>query len=70
MATGSLIDVVQKAVDLTGMADVIVEDGDVYTGYHLEVICRRKEAKKRTLEARMSYNRAVRERENGLGSIR
>ena len=39
---------------------------EVYTGRHLEVLQRRKEAKNRTLEARRDYNRAVREQGNGL----
>ncbi len=34
---------------------------DVYTGRHLEIIQRRKEAKNRTLEARRGYNRIARE---------
>ena len=33
---------------------------DVYTGKHLEIIRRRKEAKSRTLEARRDYNRTAR----------
>ncbi len=155
MAAGSLIDVVQQAVDLTGMTDVLVEDRtvllsdngpgylsrqfseylrlvgirhiiaspyhpqtngkieryhrtikgeiklvpyempselreaieafieyynyhryheglgnvtpyDVYTGRHLEVIQRRKEAKSRTLQARREYNRTAREQGSGL----
>jgi len=37
---------------------------DVYTGRHLEILSRRKEAKSRTLEDRMDYNRAVREQGN------
>ncbi len=39
---------------------------DVYTGRHLEVIQRRKEAKNRTLQARREYNRTVREQDSGL----
>jgi len=155
MASGSLIDVVQQAVDLTGMSDVPVEDRtallsdngpgylsrqfgeylrlvgirhilaapfhpqtngkieryhrtikgeislvpyempselkeaieafieyynyqryheglgdvtpyDVYTGRHLEIIKRRKEAKSRTLQARRDYNRTARKQGNGL----
>jgi transposase InsO family protein len=155
MAAGSLIDVVQQAVDLTGMADVPVEDRtvllsdngagylsrqfgdylrlvgvrhivaspyhpqtngkieryhrslkgeisqlpydmpgglrsairafidyynyrryheglgdvtpyDVYTGRHLEIIRRRKEAKSRTLETRKDYNRTARGWGNNL----
>jgi len=137
MASGSLIDVVQQAVDLTGMTDVPVEDRtvllsdngpgylsqqfgeylrlvgirhivaspyhpqtngkieryhrtikgafieyynyqryheglgnvtpyDVYTGRHLKVIQRRKEAKSRTLQARRDYNRTAREQDSGL----
>ena len=39
---------------------------DVYTGRHLEVIRRRKEAKNRTLQARKDYNRTAREQGSGL----
>ena len=39
---------------------------DVYTGRHLEVIQKRKEAKNRTLSARKSYNRTIREQGIGL----
>jgi len=39
---------------------------DVYTGRHLEIIHRRKEAKSRTLEARRDYNRTARKRGNNL----
>jgi len=42
-----------------GLGDVTPYD--VYTGRHLEVIQRRKEAKYRTLQARRDYNRTVRE---------
>ena len=47
-----------------GLGDVTPYD--VYTGEHIEIIRRRKEAKNRTLQARMDYNRAVREQGNGL----
>jgi transposase InsO family protein len=47
-----------------GLGDVTPYD--VYTGKHLEVIQRRKEAKNRTLQARRDYNRAVREQNEGL----
>ena len=47
-----------------GLGDVTPYDA--YTGRHLEVIQRRKEAKNRTLSARKSYNRAI--REQGFGS--
>jgi putative transposase len=47
-----------------GLGDVTPHD--VYTGEHIEIIRRRKEAKNRTLQARMDYNRAVREQGNGL----
>jgi len=47
-----------------GLGDVTPYD--VYTGRHLEVIQRRKEAKNRTLQARRDYNRTIRERDNGL----
>jgi len=39
---------------------------DVYTGRHLEVLQRRKEAKTRTLQARRDYNRTAREQGRGL----
>jgi len=47
-----------------GLGDVTPYDA--YTGRHLEVIQRRKEAKNRALSARKSYNRAI--REQGFGS--
>ena len=37
---------------------------DVYTGRHLEIIRRRKEAKSRTLQTRKGYNRTTREEEH------
>jgi putative transposase len=39
---------------------------DVYTGRHLEIIQRRKEAKSKTLEARRDYNRSARKESSGL----
>lgn len=39
---------------------------DVYTGRHIEIIQRRKEAKSRTLQERKDYNRAAREQDEGL----
>ena len=39
---------------------------DVYSGRHLEIIQRRKEAKNRTLQTRKDYNRTVREQGNGI----
>ena len=36
---------------------------DVYTGKHLEIIQRRKEAKSKTLEVRRDYNRTAREQD-------
>jgi len=47
-----------------GLGDVIPYD--VYTGRHLEIIQRRKEAKSRTLRARRDYNRTTREQGKGL----
>ena len=47
-----------------GLGDVTPYD--VYTGRHLEIIERRKEAKNRTLEGRRDYNRAIREQGSGL----
>ena len=38
---------------------------DVYTGRYLKVTQRRKEAKSRTLQAGMCYNRALRQQESG-----
>jgi len=40
---------------------------DVYTGRHIEIVRRRKEAKSRTLEARRDYNRVARE-QGGMAS--
>jgi putative transposase len=39
---------------------------DVYTGRHIEIIQRRKEAKSRTLQARRDYNRVAREQDNTI----
>jgi len=39
---------------------------DVYTGRHVKIIERRKEAKKRTLHQRRSYNKIIREQKSGL----
>ena len=39
---------------------------DAYTGRHLEVIQRRKEAKSSTLQTRRDYNRTAREQGSGL----
>jgi len=39
---------------------------DVYTGRHVEIMQRRKEAKSRTLEARRGYNRTARKQGYGL----
>jgi putative transposase len=39
---------------------------DVYTGRHLDIIQRRKEAKSKTLVARRDYNRAIRNKGHGL----
>jgi len=47
-----------------GLGDVTPYD--VYTGRHLEVIQRGKEAKSRTLQARREYNRNAREQGSGL----
>lgn len=38
----------------------------VYTGRHLEIIQRRKEAKSKTLQVRKDYNKTVREQTSGL----
>jgi hypothetical protein len=37
---------------------------DVYTGRHLEILRKRKEAKSRTLEQRRDYNRVAKEQGN------
>jgi len=42
-----------------GLGDVTPYD--VYTGRHVEIMNRRKEAKNRTLQERRDYNRAARE---------
>jgi putative transposase len=47
-----------------GLGDVTPYD--VYTGRYLEIIRKRKEAKRRTLQARRDYNRIVREQGSGL----
>ncbi len=47
-----------------GLGDVTPYD--VYTGRHLLVIQRRKEAKSKTLEARRDYNRTTKEQDSGL----
>jgi len=47
-----------------GLGDVTPYD--VYIGRHLEIIQRRKEAKNRTLQARMDYNRTAGEQGSGL----
>jgi putative transposase len=39
---------------------------DVYTGRHLEIFQRRKEAKSKILEARRDYNRTARKQGHGL----
>jgi putative transposase len=45
-----------------GLGDVTPHD--VYTGRHVEIMNRRKEAKSRTLQERRDYNRAAREQGN------
>jgi putative transposase len=47
-----------------GLGDVTPYD--VYTGKHLEIIQRRKEAKNRTLQIRRDYNRTARKQGNSL----
>ena len=47
-----------------GLGDVTPYD--VYTGGHLEIIQKRKEAKNRTLAERKNYNRIAREQDSGL----
>ena len=47
-----------------GLGDVTPYD--VYTGKHLVIMKRRKEAKVRTLQRRKDYNRTAREQGNGL----
>jgi transposase InsO family protein len=45
-----------------GLGDVTPYD--VYTGKHLEILSKRKEAKSKTLEERRDYNRSAREQDN------
>ena len=45
-----------------GLGDVTPYD--VYTGRHLEILRKRREAKNRTLQERKDYNRAAREQDN------
>ena len=52
---------------LEGLGDVIPYD--VYTGRHLEIIQRGKEAESRTLKLRGGYNRIAREKGNGLLTV-
>ena len=47
-----------------GLGDVTPYD--VYTGRHLEIILKRKEAKSRTLTTRRDYNRTARKQGYGL----
>jgi len=47
-----------------GLGDVTPYD--VYSGRHLEIIQRRKEAKSRTLQARKDSDRTVREQDSSL----
>ena len=47
-----------------GLGDVTPYD--VYTGRHLEIIQKRKEAKSRTLAERKNYNRIAREQDSDL----
>jgi len=54
---------VYQARNLGGFACLFV---DVYTGRHIEILQRRKEAKNRTLQARRYYNRAIREQGSSL----
>jgi len=39
---------------------------DAYVGQHLEILQRRKEAKRKTVETRLEYNRTIREQSSGL----
>jgi putative transposase len=45
-----------------GLGDV--SPYDVYTGRHLEILSKRKEVKRKTLEERRDYNRTAREQGN------
>jgi putative transposase len=47
-----------------GLGDV--SPYDVYTGMHLEILRKRKEAKSRTLQERRDYNRVAREQGNSF----
>jgi hypothetical protein len=51
---------------MTLQKDFFPITADVYTGRHLVVIQRSKEAKSRTLQARRDYNRTAREQGDGL----
>jgi len=47
-----------------GLGDVTPYD--VFTGRHLEIIQKRKEAKSRTIAERKNYNRIAREQGSGI----
>lgn len=63
-AIGAFIDYYNYRRYHEGLGDVTPHD--VYSGKHLEIIQRRKEAKSRTFQARRDYNRTAREQGNGL----
>jgi len=63
-AIGAFIDYYNYRRYHEGLGDVTPYD--VYTGSHLEIIQKRKEAKSRTLAERKNYNRIAREQGSGL----
>ncbi len=63
-AIGTFIDYYNYRRYHEGLGDVTPYD--VYTGRHLEIIQKRKEAKSRTLQVRKNYNRIAREQGSGL----
>jgi hypothetical protein len=63
-AIGAFIDYYNYRRYHEGLRDVTPYD--VYTGKHLEIIQKRKEAKNRTLAERKNYNRTAREQGSGL----
>ncbi|MFC2032638.1 integrase core domain-containing protein [Chloroflexota bacterium] len=63
-AIGAFIDYYNYRRYHEGLGDVTPYD--VYTGRHLEIIQKRKEAKSKTLKVRRDYNRIAREQDSGL----
>ena len=63
-AIGAFIDYYNYRRYHEGLGDVTPYD--VYTGRHLEIIQKRKEAKSKTLQERREYNRTAREQDSCL----